>query len=342
MATHEPPGADRAKVLAAAHAAAAWARARRAAWTNTPLAVPAPRAAEPPPRRVEPAPEPEPVPVASGPGVHEREEAREWFSGVQEPAVRWGPRLAAAAALAAAVIFGGPYIYRFVMASKSRLASSSPTRPAPAPPAPVKQTGTLVIRSTPDGARVTVDGASRGTTPVTLDDVAPGRHTVVLQSSAGSIERTIAIAPNGTAEVDEPIFSGFLTIYAPFELTVSEGPRVLHPDDRNQLMLPPGRHDLRLANRALGYEEVHRVDLKPGQKATLSITPPKSAITITANEAGEVWIDGTRIGDAPVTNAPIDLGTHDVVVKRAAGGERRFTVTATTRPALLSVDFSKP
>jgi hypothetical protein len=340
METHERSGADRAKVLAAAHAAAAWARARRASWTDAPLAVAAPpRAAAPPPPHVEP--ESEPIPESSVLSSAGHEDSREWFSAVQEPSVRWGPRIAAAAALAAVVIFGGPYVYRFATTANSQIASSA-ARPAPATPAPVKQTGALVVRSTPDGARVAVDGTARGTTPVTLNDVAAGRHTVVLQSSAGSIERTIAVTPNGTAEIDELIFSGFLTIYAPFELTVSEGPRALHPDDRNQLMLPPGRHDLRLVNRTLGYEEVHRVDLKPGQKATLSITPPKSSITVTANEAGEVWIDGARIGDAPVTNAPIDLGTHNVVVKRAAGGERRFTVTATTRPALLSVDFSKP
>jgi hypothetical protein len=337
MATHEPSGDDRAKVLAAAHAAAAWVRARRATWTDVPLPVPQPhRAPEPRPSHHEP----EPVAVSTLPSAEPEEPGREWFASVQEPAVRWGPRIGIAAAVALVVIFGGPVAYRFLIASKNKLASAA-ARPAPPPP-PVKQTGTLVIRSTPDGARVLVDGTARGNTPVTLDDVAPGRHTVVLQSSAGSIERTIAVAPNGTAEVDESIFSGFLTIYAPFELTVSEGARALHPDDRNQVMLPPGRHDLRLSNRTLGYDEMHHVDLKPGQKVSLSIAPPKSSITVTASEAGEVWIDGTRIGDAPVTNAPIDLGTHEVVVRRAAGGERRFTITATTRPALLSVDFSKP
>jgi hypothetical protein len=38
---------------------------------------------------------------------------------------------------------------------------------------------------------------------------------------------------------------------------------------------------------------------------------------------------------------PVELGTHDIVVKRAAGGEKRFTVTITVKPLTLNADFSR-
>src|SRR5262249_54192217 len=159
---------------------------------------------------------------------------------------------------------------------------------------------------------------------------------------AGTIERSVTVTGDAVTEVDESIFSGFVTIYSPFEVAVTEGGRALRPDDRNEIMLPPGRHDLRLTNRGLGFEEVRHVDLKPGQRATISIGPQRSTISVTATDPGELWVDGTRIGDTPVTDAPLDIGTHVVVVRRAAGGERRFTITATVKPVVLHVDFARP
>jgi hypothetical protein len=104
-------------------------------------------------------------------------------------------------------------------------------------------------------------------------------------------------------------------------------------------MLPAGSHQLRLTNRALGYDAVRQVDVKPGETTPLQLAPEPSTLTVTAAEAAEVWLDGTRIGDAPVNAAPVPLGVHEVLVKRAAGGERRFTVTISAKPFTLNVTF---
>ena len=70
--------------------------------------------------------------------------------------------------------------------------------------------------------------------------------------------------------------------------------------------------------------------------------PPRSTIAVTASEAAQVLIDGTQAGDTPLAAVPIDLGTHQVVVRSASGAERRFTVTITVKPFALNVDFSTP
>ena len=38
----------------------------------------------------------------------------------------------------------------------------------------------------------------------------------------------------------------------------------------------------------------------------------------------------------------VPLGSHEIVVKRAGGGDRRITATVTVNPYTLHVDFSKP
>jgi len=250
-------------------------------------------------------------------------------------------RAAGVAALGGAAYVGLPYLSKALQTRPTRTTTSG-TKKAAKPAAPARPVGSLHVESTPSGAQVMVDGKPRGVSPATINDLAPGRHEIVIRSVEGTVRRTVSIAAGETAEVSESIFSGWVVVYAPFEVTVSEGARVLRPDERNQVMLPPGVHELRVANRTLAYESSHRVEVKPGEGTTLRITPPPSTLTVTAAEAAEVWLDNARIGDTPVSGAPVPLGTHELVVRRAAGGERRFTITATVKPTVLNVDFSKP
>ena len=115
MATHERSDEERAKIVAAGHAAASWVRARRATWTDVPL--PKPRAAvshapviEPPATIFKEAPatlfKEAPAPVEPDePGMAER--AGEWVESAKGPIAQWLPRMAMAAAAVAVVFFGG-------------------------------------------------------------------------------------------------------------------------------------------------------------------------------------------------------------------------------------------
>jgi PEGA domain len=338
---HENAGNDPSdRLIAAAYAAASWARARRATWTSTPLV--ARRAAEPdipapstPVHRVE-APSLPPPPIARPAAA-----PREWT--LPAPLRRLLARGAIAAALVAAAVVGGRWAWDALPAMPAKPATPARTlavepklsnRPAATP------TGVLHVRSTPPGARVVIDGRARGVTPLDLADLRAGRHEVALESDAGSVTRSVTVSANAAATIDEAIFSGFVTVFAPFDVTVTERGRVLRADDRQQMMLPPGPHDLRIANRTLGYELVRHVDVKPGEATTIQLTPDPSTLTVTASEAAEVWLDGTRIGETPLNAAPVPLGVHEIVVRRAAGGERRLTTTIGSKPVTLNVDFA--
>ena len=207
----------------------------------------------------------------------------------------------------------------------------------------VKPTGRLMVRSDPNGARVLVDGRERGVTPLTLDDVTLGSHAVVIQTDQGSVRRTVAVTADRAALVSESIYQGWLKLFAPFEVQIAEGTRALRVDEQSQIMLSAGPHELRLENRALGYSETRRVDIEPGKVTSLSLVPSPSLLTVTSSTPALVWIDGVQAGETPLIDHPVALGTRDIVVRNAAGEERKYTrrVTATP-PVRIDVDFSRP
>jgi hypothetical protein len=217
-----------------------------------------------------------------------REATAESAGNLRDQLVRWLPRLIAALA----IVGIGAAAMRYLPSVMKSLSERVPAATAPAPDAaaaaaPRPTTGTLKIQSTPPGARVLIDGTVRGVTPLSVEGVAPGKHLVALESNVGAVQRSVTVTAGVVAEVDESIFAGFLTVYSPFELSITEGSRAFRADERNEIMLPAGRHDLRLSNRALGFEEIRSVDLTPGQRLTISVTP-NSSVSVTANDAAEV------------------------------------------------------
>ncbi len=268
------------------------------------------------------------------------ERARDAAETLRDTIARWAPRLIAALGVIGIVVVSVRYAPMLLKTLSERTQRATTTATAPAAPTH-RTTGGLKIDSTPPGARILVDGTDRGNTPIELDDIAPGKHVVVLESNVGTVQRTVTVTAGLVAEVHESIFAGFLTVYSPFEVSITEGTRAFRADERGEIMLPAGKHSLKLSNRALGFDETRSVELTPGQRLTISLTPPQSTISVTATEAAEVWLDNFKLGDTPLTDSPATLGTHELIVRRAAGGERRFTITVTVKPFSLFVDFSR-
>ncbi len=214
-------------------------------------------------------------------------------------------------------------------------------QPKPAE-APAKRSGTLDLRSTPDGAEVRIDGRSRGVTPLTLDDLAVGSHTLELQVANGTIRKSFVIAPDKTLQLNEAIFSGWLHVSSPIELKVAEKNEAIALDDSNQALLPPGPHEVRLTNRSLGFAEVHRVDIKPGATTSLVIAPSPSHLTLTSSLPADVTIDGEPAGPTPLTDHAIALGSRDITVRSTSGEVKHLTLSVTVKPLVIEVDFSKP
>jgi hypothetical protein len=203
-------------------------------------------------------------------------------------------------------------------------------------------TGSVAISTEPPGARVTIDGKPRGVTPTTIANLRPGTHKVVLDSSAGSVRRDVKVVAGREVTLDEAIFAGWVAVYAPFELQISEGSRVLGTTE-NQIMLAPGRHQLELTNRQLGYHESRGIEVTPGETTTINIKAAEGIVRINAPDGAEVWIDGDRVGQTPLGDLRVPVGARDIVVRHPDLGEQHTVANVTIGArAEVTIDFRRP
>jgi hypothetical protein len=206
----------------------------------------------------------------------------------------------------------------------------------------------ISVATDPPGARVTIDGAPSGTSPITLDGLTAGEHIVAVTSATGSAEKKVILTAGHIASV---VFSlpkssgplgGWIAVSAPFELQVMEREDVIGASGSSRIMVAAGRHDIVLVNRALDYQEARRVEVTAGQTAQVRIDPPKVAMNVNARPWADVSIDGNELGQTPISNATVTVGTHQLVFRHPQLGERRQSVVVTAKgPNRVSVDLTK-
>jgi hypothetical protein len=211
------------------------------------------------------------------------------------------------------------------------------------------ETGSLRVETQPAGAKVIVDGTDRGVSPVTIDDLLPGDHEVVLQTPLASARHVVSVQAGGTASIVTPIvsaasaagpISGWLTVKAPFSLEIREEGRLIGTTDADRVMLAAGRHDIELVNETLGYRVTRVVQVLPGKVASLAIDLPKGTVHLNASPWAEVWVDGQRVGETPIGNLSLPIGPHEVVFRHPQFGEKRHAISVTAAaPTRVSVDM---
>ncbi len=210
--------------------------------------------------------------------------------------------------------------------------------------------GHLQVRTEPAGAKVSVDGASRGTSPVTVADLAPGEHAVLLESDRGSVRQVVTIEAGVTASLvvplgatpDSALVSGWIAVSAPADVQVFENKRLLGTSQSDRLMVSTGRHDIEIVNETLGYRVARTVQVTAGKVTPIKIDFPKGTIALNAVPWAEVWVDGEKVGDTPIGNLSLAIGSHEIVFRHPELGEQRHAATVTLNsPARLSVDLRK-
>jgi hypothetical protein len=217
-------------------------------------------------------------------------------------------------------------------------------------PTNVARGGQLSIRTEPPGASVSVDGKRRGVSPLVIDGLTPGVHVVRLENALGAVTEQVTVEAGETASLVVPLaapqpvaMSGWLSISSPIELQISENGRALGSSGHERITIATGRHQVDLVNEALGYQTTRVVQVTPGQVTPISVELPNGSLALNAMPWAEVWVDGQRVGETPIGNMQVRIGTHDVLFKHPELGEQQHTVTVTaTAPARLSADLRKP
>ena len=210
-------------------------------------------------------------------------------------------------------------------------------------------TGQLQVRSEPSGVKVTVDGVARGAAPLLLSDLKAGEHAVVLENDLGAVRHTVTIEPGNTATLVAPMtapegapVSGWMAVTGPIPVQVYEKGKLLGSSQSDRIMVADGRHDLELTNDGLGFRTTKTINVPTGKVANLTFEVPMGTIALNAVPWAEVWIDGEKIGETPIGNHAVPIGSHDVVFRHPELGERHYTATVSLKaPARISVDLRK-
>ena len=209
--------------------------------------------------------------------------------------------------------------------------------------------GRLQIRAEPSGARVAVDGEVRGVAPLTIDDLAPGVHKIVVDNDFGSVAENVTIEPGVTATIVVPLtapqgapVSGWISVSAPVELQLYEDGRLLGSSRNDRVLMTAGRHDIEVVSEPLGYRATRTVQVAAGKLSPIKLDWPKGAVALNALPWAEVWIDGERIGETPIGNVSVGIGPHEIVFRHPELGEQKYATTITlAAPVRLSADMRK-
>ena len=249
--------------------------------------------------------------------------------------------LVAAAILAGrAYLPGGALAKTPVEAAPATLPPAEPEAGSTAPPP--TGTGQILIKTEPGGASVLLDGKAAGESPVTLNGVAPGRHVLTFLSSSGSVKRTVKVVAGRSVSVEVPIYSGWVSVIAPFVVEIAENGTSIGSTEDGRVMLAPGQHHLVLTNADLGYRAEQDVTVTAGETNSVRLEPTGHA-NINAIPWAEVWSDGRKIGDTPIANYALPLGGREFLFKHPQFGERKVSATIRAgQPVAVAVDFTKP
>ena len=233
----------------------------------------------------------------------------------------------------------------------------------------------LTVESDPSGALVLVHGMPKGVTPLTMQ-LPPGEHPLTLEydqvqkavrvtaraeasvvhhvqfdsatdpattraTATRATAPTSARAPVPAAATAGPV-AGWLSVASDIPLQVVENGQVVGTTASERIMLPAGKRTLRFVNDALGFTTDRTVQVGPGKTLDVAIAVPRAPLSINAVPWAEVWIDGTRVGETPIGNHMVPLGSREIVLRHPQFGERRQFATVTLKgPARVSVDLRK-
>jgi hypothetical protein len=207
--------------------------------------------------------------------------------------------------------------------------------------------GELQVRTDPAGAQVTVDGHVYGRAPLTVEGLAPGAHTVLLENELGSMTQDVKIEAGTTSSLVVPLnapknapVSGWISVSAPVPLQIFEDTRLLGSSQSDRIMVSVGRHELVMVNEGVGFSQSQVVTVTPGRVTPIKPRWPSAAMSFNATPWAEVWVDGQQIGETPLANISVPVGNHDVLFRHPELGEKRVRAVVTlSAPAKVSVDM---
>jgi hypothetical protein len=201
--------------------------------------------------------------------------------------------------------------------------------------------GKIDIHTTPPGATVLLDGDTIGTSPVTLSNVAPGTHTLVIKKTGYTdYQATVMVSPLKTKFVSATLRQASGTTTGTGSVYVSSTPTgaTILLDGTSKGTTPAtlsgistGTHTLVI--KKTGYTDYQTsVTVSAGKTvsvaATLQALTASGSISVSSSPTGAtILLDGTSKGTTPATLSGISTGTHTLVIKKTGYNDYKTSVT---------------
>jgi len=208
--------------------------------------------------------------------------------------------------------------------------------------------GSLQVQTDVPAMAVLVDGVERGRSPLTITDLTPGDHQVLVRADQRSVRRTVSVKAGETLSLvissiaPAAASPGWLAVSAPVVMQLRENGQLIGTTEAQKFMLAAGVHEIEIVNEVIGFKVSRRITVEPGKVAPIAVELPQGTLSINASPWAEVWLDGERVGETPIANLNTRLGQHEVLFRHPQLGERRETVLVTMRqPARLGVDLRR-
>ena len=188
----------------------------------------------------------------------------------------------------------------------------------------------------------------RGAAPLSLPDLKPGEHAVMVKSAGETVTRTVAVQEAAVASLiitmnsKSAFASGWLSISSGVPLQILEKGTLIGSTDSPRILVSAGSHELELANTALGFRVSRTVQVAAGQTTTVALKLPQGTLSINALPWAEVWVDGQPAGETPIGNFAVTIGNHELLFRHPELGEQRKTVAVgAVAPLRVGVDLRK-
>jgi hypothetical protein len=136
--------------------------------------------------------------------------------------------------------------------------------------------------------------------------------------------------------VDEAIFSGWIAVFAPFEVQIFADGKQIGTTADARIMLAAGPHDIQLVNTRLGYRQTHKLEVKPGEVSPLNVAAPEGVVKVVAPPDSDVFVDGERVGKGS-RELRVPIGTREVLVRHLEGEQKMLVTVTLAQPAEVTV-----
>jgi len=221
-----------------------------------------------------------------------------------------------------------------------------------APSKPVAaETGSLRITTREAGARIVLDGEFRGLTPMSFAALTPGVHHVAVVMRGGSVRRDVTIEADRTidlelmptAPAESAAVGGWLAVSSPFDVEIWDNGAFIGSSRTARVMLSPGSHSIDLVSPLLGFRDRRTVAVIAGQTVPLRLVAPQGTLSVNAMPWADVWVDGKKVGETPIGEIPLTIGSHDVLLRHPDLGERNVqSVVRVGEVTRVTQDLRKP